>query len=166
MEQILNFFEQYWGYTLFGGITIGSLVMFAITAIKMFLALKKSKAETDEQNLTIKSLVATIESKDKEQRAKELELEQQALYFQKIQAATFKSLSYLIMASKLSTEDKLALTNAFTEITNTTVADVQEAHDQVEEKVHKKVSEAEVVKAAVVSVVEETKSLFDKYNNV
>lgn len=164
MESILNFFEQYWGYTLFGSVTIGSLVAFVIAAVKMFLSLRASKKETDEQNITIASLIKTIKDKDELQRLKDGELQQQAEYFQKVQAATFKSLSYLIMASKLSTEDKLALTNSFAELTKTTAEQVQEAHDQVEEKVQEKVAEAEDIKEVVVTTVETAKSLLDKYN--
>ena len=164
MESILNFFEQYWGYTLFGSVTIGSLVAFVIAAVKMFLSLRASKKETDEQNTTIASLMSIIKEKDIAQRAKDLELKQQAEYFQQVQAATFKSLSYLIMASKLSTEDKLALTESFNKLTNTTPEQVQEAHDQVEEKVQEKVEEAEDIKEVVVTTVEAAKSLLDKYN--
>ena len=164
MESILNFFEQYWGYTLFGSITVGSLVAFVIAAVKMFLSLRASKKETDEQNNTIASLMSIIKEKDIAQRAKDLELKQQAEYFQQVQAVTFKSLSYLIMASKLSTEDKLALTESFNKLTNTTPEQVQEAHNQVEEKVQEKVEEAEDIKEVVVSTVETAKSLLDKYN--
>ena len=37
MEEIINFLEQYWGYTLFGGASLGTMVTFVITQIKSLI---------------------------------------------------------------------------------------------------------------------------------
>ena len=42
MESIINFLETYWGYTLFGGVTFGTLITFVVFQIKTLL---KSKSQ-------------------------------------------------------------------------------------------------------------------------
>lgn len=168
MEAILNFFEQYWGYTLFGGVTVGSLVAFAIAAFKLISTVVKQKKEAKEKDAEHQSVVKTLVAQINEQKAlygeaikKQI---QDAQYTAKVQAVTFEALSYLIMASKLSTEDKLTLTQKFSTLTNTTPEDVENAYEVANEKVQEKVKEAEDIKNVVVATVDKAKSLLDKYN--
>ena len=46
METIINFLEQYWGYTLFGGVSLGTMITFVITQINNSHFHSSSKKES------------------------------------------------------------------------------------------------------------------------
>ena len=193
MEPILEFFEQYWGYTLFGGVTVGTLIAFVVTAVKFIMSnlkLKDSNGELVEGNKLLQGNINTLLAKLSEQ-ANKLEESKQALqnsiaekakqneYFNKVQATTFEALSYLLMASKLPAEDKASLMKKFNTLTNTSELQVIEASGKAEEKItdalgqvnniSNKLDETkEKVETAVSTVatsVEKAQSLFDKYGS-
>ena len=37
MNDIINFLEQYWGYTIFGGVTLGAVITNIIVIIKTII---------------------------------------------------------------------------------------------------------------------------------
>ena len=178
MDAIMNFLEQYWGYTIFGGISLGTIITFTVTQIKALVknktnnqnikdALDKAeglclelKQRNDEQTQTINQLTTRIE---KQQR----EMAERNAYFEQIQTATFQALSYLAIASKLPTEDKIALQQKFTSILeHKTVQykemlqdEVQALTDEITDNIIPDVQET------IKTTVEETKSLLDKYTD-
>jgi transcription initiation factor IIF auxiliary subunit len=192
MEPILQFFEQYWGYTLFGSVTVGTLVVFIITAIKFLMSnlkLKDSNGELQKGNEVLKGNINTLLAKLSEQANKleESKKETQKVlaekvaqneYFNKVQATTFEALSYLLMASKLPSEDKASLLKKFNTLTNTSEQQVVEASERAQDKitnvveqvntVSNKIDEtkqkAEAAVTEVVASVEKAQSLLDKYS--
>lgn len=178
MDNIINFLEQYWGVTLFGGVSIGTLVTFTVTQIKVILKEKVKSKNLDNAINTVDQLCAELDKRTKEAEArneqlvKEInnktnEIAEKEAYFEKVQAATFQAISYLIIASKLPTEDKIAIQEKFTQIMSTKVTEyttivkdeVQALRNEVTEKI---IPDA---KETVEEAINETKSLLDKYTH-
>lgn len=175
MEQIINFLEQYWGYTIVGGATFGTIITFIVTQIKSLLSSKLKDAKLGEQSRTVDKLMTkcedlctelSVKELEKQELHKQLELEQKKAlvkeqYFEQVQASTFKAIAFLIAASKLPNEDKIALQKEFNSIVKPTF------ETYVEEVKETVVPVVEEVKEDTVAVVEETiqktKSLLDKY---
>lgn len=173
METIINFLEQYWGYTLFGGVSLGAIVTFTITQIKVILKEKLKSKELGEAIETIKNLYTeldrrtnesnnTVKQLNDDKRKMNEELVAKNEYFEKVQAATFQAISYLVIASKLPTEDKIALQSKFSDLVkNKTVEYTNVLKEDLVEAV-----KDNIIPDAVDTVkqsVEETKSLLDKY---
>lgn len=162
MEGLINFLEENWGVTIVGGVTVGSLIMFSISAIKMFL---RDKIKSREVNAVVSDVLTKAENAviSVTDRYNKTEKENRRLrdeneYLQRVVASTFKAISYLTMASKLPTEEKIVLQSEFTALM--TPLKEQTVKDSVEEAVEEtKQDVTEVVK----EVVEKAGSLLDKY---
>lgn len=190
MEQIINFLEQYWGYTLVGGVSLGTVITFTITQIKTLIKDKTknknidtmvSKADSlceelnareERREQELKQLTSKLEAQQDEVTKKQLEIAEKEAYFEKVQAATFQAISYLVVASKLPTEDKIALQEKFTTLLNSKAVEYKEVikdeviavkdevvavKDEVIEKIIPDIT------TTIAATVEETKSLLDKY---
>lgn len=169
MDTIINFLEQYWGYTLFGGVSLGAIVTFTVTQIKVILKEKVKSKDLDTALNTIKELYETLDARSNEsaEATKQVndknnkviaQLAQQQQYADQVQAATFQAISYLVIASKLPTEDKIALQAKFNNLLkDKTVEYTNLIKEEVAEEVVPDI--VETVKESV----EETKSLLDKY---
>lgn len=130
MEQIIAFLEKYWGYSLFSGVTIGTIITFIITQIKSIASsssfkstVKKIISDVQDQYSEYAKVIDLVKQKATEQLNLYNELirvrkeQQQAnTYYNKVQAAQFKAFSYIIMASKLTEGDKLELLNEFKQL--------------------------------------------------
>lgn len=176
MEQIINFLEEYWGYTLVGGVSIGTLITFTITQIKTILKDKVKNKHIDTVVNTADNLCTELnareERRDAEMKkltekvtAQQEEIAKKEEYFEQVQAVTFQAISYLVIASKLPTEDKIALQEKFTTILNNKAVEYKEVlKDEVvalkNEVVDKVIPDA---KDTVTTTISETKSLLDKY---
>lgn len=131
MEGIMNFFEQYWGYTLVGGVTLGTVVMFVITAIKTFMANKAKNATIDQlmtmlqtqaTNFDNRLAIAQNNTASTEARAQALEVRNEKLDM--TVAVLFKAVSFLVVASKLPAEDKTAIVTDFANLAKNTALQV------------------------------------------
>lgn len=176
MESIIKFLEQYWGQSLVGTITLGTLVTFIVTQIKTILKDRVKNAAIDTAVSTADNLCNELNERDKRREAemKEMqetmlaqqqEMAQREAYFENVLAATFQAISYLTIASKLPTEEKIALQKKFTTILNSKTVEYKEMlKDEVQavkdEVVNNIIPDA---KDTVQTTVEETKSLLDKY---
>lgn len=155
MEAIIQFFENYWGYTLFGGVTLGTLITFSVLMIRQLLASSKSKGlfESFQKSLT-KLMEDGKEVKERAQLEIEKEKEKNA-YLEQVIAASFEAISYLTMSSKLPIEEKIRLQNKFNEIVvKPAVKDVKEniVPDTVPE-----------IEEVVTTAVARTKTLLDSF---
>jgi uncharacterized membrane protein YgaE (UPF0421/DUF939 family) len=190
MEQIIKFLEEFWGVTIVGGLSVGTLITFVVVQIKSLIkdkhkntnidkVLNKTEELCDELNTReakrteeIEALTAKVEVKQKEIEVKQKEIADREAYFEQVQAAIFKAISYLIVSSKLPTEDKIAIQTEFTNLLNNKkveyqeilkdeLADVQAATQAIVEEV--KTTIIPDAKETVANVVNTTKSLLDKY---
>lgn len=155
MEAIIQFFENYWGYTLFGGVTLGTLITFSVLMIRQLLASSKSKGlfESFQKSLT-KLMEDGKEVKERAQLEIEKEKEKNA-YLEQVIAASFEAISYLTMSSKLPIEEKIRLQNKFNEIVvKPAVKDVKE--DIVPDTVPE-------IEEVVTTAVARTKTLLDSF---
>lgn len=161
MEGLIKFLEENWGVTIVGGVTIGSLIMFGISAIKMFL---RDKIKNREVNAIVSDVLTRTENAVMSitDRYNKTEKENQRLhaeneYLQRVVTSTFKAISYLTMASKLPTEEKIVLQSEFTALMTPLKDRVEEAVVEVVEETKQDVTE--VVK----DVVEKAGNILDKY---
>lgn len=159
MEAIIQFFENYWGYTLFGGVTLGTLGTFSVLMVKQLLASAKSKGlfESFQKDL-IKLMEDRKELKERAQVEIEKEKEKNA-YLEQVVAASFEAISYLTMSSKLPIDEKIKLQNKFNEIV------VKPAVEDVKEKIVPEVVSEVVpeVEEVVTTAVARTKTLLDSF---
>lgn len=167
MTEILNFFEQYWGYTLFGGVTIGTLVGFIVTAVKTLATNAKNSKDNNEltESVTkeLKEAKRLVETQSKQLEEQAAEVKSETDYNAQVQALLFKGLSYLIMSSKLDLEDKTSFCNALAKLTKKTSDEVVEASKEVETKVEEANVVADQVKTDVIETVEKATTLLEKY---
>lgn len=112
MEAIILFLEQYWGVTVVGGVTVGTLITFIILQAKALLAQRAHTVETDQ----LSKLVENALSAAQQVNLLYTQAQAQRAYSEQVQAATFKAISYIVIASKLPIEDKLALQAEFTRL--------------------------------------------------
>lgn len=176
MEQIISFLEQYWGQSLIGTVTLGTVITFIVTQIKVGIRDKIKNKNVDA--VISKADALCIELNEREKRKEEelkqleckIEMQQKEMtkkeeYFEKVQAATFQAISYLVIASKLPTEDKIALQNNFTTILNDKVAEYKEVLKDEVQAIKNEVTEKIIpdAKQTIDSTIVETKSLLDKY---
>ena len=169
MEQIMQFLEQYWGYTLFGSVTVGVLVTDIILIAKLIVQVLRANKKNDDNQIQLTAVLKAFAEQSEVLKQVRTELakvieekSQQSLLFNRVQAVTFKSISFLIMASKLPNEDKEAIMKDINSITNavTTKQVAQITADEVVPEVTEESNEVEVVEA-----VEKAQTLLDKYND-
>lgn len=172
MEAIINFFEQYWGITLFGSVTFGTLVTFIVVQIKDLISSKFKGTLVDTAVGKVDALCEELNKREAENQAlrgeivdQQHKLEEQQKYFDQIQTVTFQAISYLVVASKLPTEDKLALQEKFTTLVKTKTSEYTELIKDEVQSIQTKVTDTIVPDAVetVEQTVNETKSLLDKY---
>lgn len=161
MDTIIQFLEKYWGYTLVGGMSLGTLVTFAWVQIKVLLGDKK-------KGFLVESLMSKLDEQIEKNQSLEttnVALVKQSESFQEVQAVTFKAISYLVLASKLPTEEKLALQEDFSKLKDTLIKQQSTAvKTEVKGIVDKSIEESkELATNVVVETVKQGQSLLEKY---
>lgn len=161
MDAIIQFLEKYWGYTLVGGMSLGTLVTFSWVQIKVLLGNKK-------KGFLVESLMSKLDEqieKNKSLETTNVALVNQSESFQEVQAVTFKAISYLVLASKLPTEEKLALQEDFSKLKNTLIKQQSTSvKTEVKGIVDKSIEESkELATNVVVETVKQGQSLLEKY---
>lgn len=109
MNEIIVFIEQYWGVTVVGGLTIGTLLTFAIVQV---ISLFKGKTKNAQVIALLDKLEETTLKYNEAQADKAVltaqgEAEREAA--EQVNAVNFKILSYLVAASKLPEGSKVEL---------------------------------------------------------
>jgi hypothetical protein len=158
MEQIIQFLEEYWGVSIAGGVTVGTLVTFTIVLVKSILLNNSKNAEL---TTAIKQVNEVIAKYDRlEQRY--IALEQKHQYLEQVNMTTFKALSFIVVASKLPSEDKIALQTDFAKLT----APVVTAAPVIKQVVEPVIEETkDVVQETITTVVQAAGNLLTKYIN-
>jgi hypothetical protein len=155
MEQIIQFLEEYWGVSVAGGLTVGTLVTFIVVQVKSIILNNAKNAEVTQAIKTFNQL--TEKYNQLEQRY--IALEEKHQYLEQVNLATFKALSFIVVASKLPSEDKIALQTEFAKLTTFAPKPAQPLPLE-------KLAPAEtkdVVAETVQTVVEAASSLLTKY---
>ena len=172
MENVINFLEKYWGVSIAGGLTFGTLTTFIVVQIKTIF---RDKAKTNNLNTAmnkVDSLCNELNVREEQHKKEREELEQtiakqqaDAKYFNEVQAATFQAISYLVVASKLPTEDKIALQEKFTSLITNKASEYKEILKDEVIALNNEVTEKIIPDATqtVAQIVEDTQSLLDKY---
>lgn len=149
MEGLINFFEQYWGYTVIGGMSLGTIVTFIWVQVKAFIRDKAKNTMFEKTVNDMTEQVDTVVNKYNEVVAERDQLAAQVEYNNRVQATTFKAISYIVMASKLSKEDKIALQEDFTKL----------ALDVKDVVAHEIKAVVEDAKVAATEIIEEHKDV-------
>lgn len=157
---MIEFLKQYWGQTIIGSLTVGALVLGIIASLKAIIKAKLGSVQAN----SIKQSVTDFNDKCQETVNKLLEtntsLQHQLKYEHYVQTVLFKAISYLITASKLPTEEKLALQREF--------AALSEYANKLDDALETAKPLEEVIESLDIgAVIEETskraKTLLDKY---
>lgn len=157
---MIEFLKQYWGHTIIGSLTVGALVLGIIASLKSIIKAKLGSVQAN----SIKQSVTDFNDKCQETVNKLLEnnnkLQHQLKYEHYVQTVLFKAISYLITASKLPTEEKLALQREFVSLSEyaNKIDDALETAKPLEEIIED---------LDITTVIDETskraKTLLDKY---
>lgn len=105
MEGLIEFLEQYWGVTIVGGITIGTIATFILVQIRAFIRDKLKSAEIERLITFITKVKDDMNALEQSQS----DTVAQNQYLQQVISTVFQTLAYLTIASKLPTEDKIVL---------------------------------------------------------
>ena len=105
MDGIISWLQEYWGMSIVGGVTIGSVITLAIFTIKFFLSMKKTQTDN---SIMLKALNLLLQERQLMVEKSEID--------SRVTASIFKSLSYLVVSSKLPMEEKLALNADYVEV--------------------------------------------------
>lgn len=146
MDNLIEFLSKYWGYTIIGTVSVGTVVANVWAIIKMYIQLKRKTVEHSR----------TVQKYEDLQDKYNVQL-QRNQYMDNVIATTFKAISYITMASKLSTDDKLALQEDFSKLLNTTKAKISPVVKAVTETV------TETVVDIVEDTITQTDGLLTKY---
>lgn len=195
MKELIEFFEQYWGYTLAGGLTLGALVTNIVAFVKSIIATKINNTQCSSVIEKADELQSKLVEKDEqyetalkkyelaqEEYNKELERKQQEYMqelktvegrTQQITSVLFTAVSYIIMGSKLDDETKLSVLNQMNGLLSykekeQTQEDVQDMlNNAISNYTKEEVKEPEEVKVQeqISEAVQTAQTLFDKYSN-
>jgi uncharacterized membrane protein YcgQ (UPF0703/DUF1980 family) len=116
MEQVIQFLEEYWGVSIAGGVTVGTLLTFIVVQVKSILQFNALRTQSTGQLSNSNQLVKDIAQKYNALESRHQELEAKDRYLEQVNLATFKALSYIVIASKLPIEDKLSLQEEFNKL--------------------------------------------------
>lgn len=155
MEGIIIFLEQYWGVTIVGGVTFGMIVTFTVVQLRTFL---RDKFKDARINTILDKLEETTTILNTERHAKN-QLEARVNYLDKVIATVFKALSYIIVASKLESKDKIELQEDFNKLVSNAPVYEPEVTGNITEV---KETSPEVIDD-IAKTVSNTASLLDKY---
>lgn len=150
MEQIILFLEEYWGVSVAGGITFGTIVTFIVVQIKALLMNSLKNTQIGDVLFQTNQVVNTYQQLEQRHKA----LEAQVKYSEQVNLATFKAIAYVVMASKLPIEEKLALQKEFEKLKPIVSEGTAEVVPQVK---------VEVTPQVVETVVKATGDLISKY---
>jgi hypothetical protein len=155
MEQVIQFLEEYWGVSIAGGVTVGTLLTFIVVQVKAILQSNLLRTQSTSQLSSSAQLVKDIAEKYTALETRHQELEAKDKYLELVNLATFKALSFIVIASKLPIEDKLALQAEFEKLKQPIASVV------VKEEV--KTEQPLVINQVVTNVVEAAADLLSKY---
>lgn len=162
MEQVIQFLEEYWGVSIAGGVTVGTLLTFIVVQVRSILQFNALRLQNTNQASNSSQLVKDIAQKYNALEARHQALEAKDHYLEQVNVATFKALSYIVIASKLPMEDKLALQAEFTKLLAVKPV-VSEGTAGVTPELPKPVVNQEAVVQTVETVVKAAGDLLSKY---
>jgi gas vesicle protein len=161
-----------------GGVSFGTIITFIITQIKVLIKDKNKNKAVDTVVSTADNLCAELSAREKQRdaeieqlslsiQAQQKEIAEREEYFEKVLSTTFQAISYLVIASKLPTEDKIALQEKFTTLLQHKTTEYKEVVKDEVKAVVTEVKEEIIpdVTQTIINTVEETKSLLDKYTS-
>ena len=96
MDAIIQFLEKYWGYTLIGGMSFGTLVTFAWVQIKVLLGNKK-------KGFLVESLMSKLDEQIEKKKSLEtpyLAIVKTRQYFTDVQEDKIEAMYKLVLATK------------------------------------------------------------------
>jgi len=161
MENLMNFLEEYWGVTLVGGVSIGSIISFVFVQAKYLVKQKFKDTQIDQLMGTVdKALTAKHEAE-----MREAQTLAENRYLQKVINTSFKATAYIVAASKLPIEEKLALQEDFTALKNDSLETVKVVAENVKKEVVEVLdNNKESIAETGIEIVTKAADLFSKYS--
>lgn len=165
INQLIEWTQQNWGVTVFGGLTLGGIITMTVLLVKQWVANKLQGSKYEAMwGSAMKMVDDLMELLSKEKQANE-EKEATIAFMESSQAVTMDAIIKLALSSKLDSTDKAMIVANLERLKHqapqTLIEDAKEKTNTIVHNVSKEVQDNPA--QTVVNVATSASSLLDKY---
>lgn len=166
VNQVMNWVQQNWGVTAFGGLTIGGIISMVLLMAKQWISNKAQGTKYEQFYESSKEQINNIRELYEMEKAKNAEKDMVVTFQQEAQAFTMDAIVKLILSSKLDSDDKVAVVAGAERLKQMAPKEiVQSVKDKAETVVTNLTKEAnEKPEQTIFNIANSATTLLDKYN--
>lgn len=166
VNQVMNWVQQNWGVTAFGGLTIGGIISMVLLMAKQWISNKTQGTKYEQFYESSKEQINNIRELYEMEKAKNAEKDMVVTFQQEAQAFTMDAIVKLILSSKLDSDDKVAVVAGAERLKQMAPKEiVQSVKDKAETVVTNLTKEAnEKPEQTIFNIANSATTLLDKYN--
>ena len=166
VNQVMNWIQQNWGVTAFGGLTIGGIISMVLLMTKQWISNKTQGTKYEQFYESSKEQINNIRELYEMEKAKNAEKDIVVTFQQEAQAFTMDAIVKLILSSKLDSDDKVAVVAGAERLKQMAPKEiVQSVKDKAETVVTNLTKEAnEKPEQTIFNIASSATTLLDKYN--
>ena len=166
VNQVMNWIQQNWGVTAFGGLTIGGIISMVMLMTKQWISNKTQGTKYEQFYESSKEQINNIRELYEMEKAKNTEKDMVITFQQEAQAFTMDAIVKLILSSKLDSDDKVAVVAGAERLKQMAPKEiVQSVKDKAETVVTNLTKEAnEKPEQTIFNIANSATTLLDKYN--
>lgn len=166
VNQVMNWIQQNWGVTAFGGLTIGGIISMVLLMTKQWISNKTQGTKYEQFYESSKEQINNIRELYEMEKAKNAEKDMVVAFQQEAQAFTMDAIVKLILSSKLDSDDKVAVVAGAERLKQMAPKEiVQSVKDKAETVVTNLTKEAnEKPEQTIFNIANSATTLLDKYN--
>lgn len=166
VNQVMNWVQQNWGVTAFGGLTIGGIISMVLLMVKQWISNKAQGTKYEQFYESSKEQINNIRELYEMEKAKNTEKDMVVTFQQEAQAFTMDAIVKLILSSKLDSDDKVAVVAGAERLKQMAPKEiVQSVKDKAETVVTNLTKEAnEKPEQTIFNIANSATTLLDKYN--
>ena len=166
VNQVMNWVQQNWGVTVFGGLSIGGIISMVLLMAKQWVSNKTQGTKYEQMFESSKEQFNNIKQLYEMEKAKGDEKDMVITFQQEAQAFTMDAIVKLILSSKLDSDDKVAVVAGAERLKQMAPKEiVQSVKDKAETVVTNLTKEAnEKPEQTIFNIANSATTLLDKYN--
>ena len=166
VNQVMNWVQQNWGVTVFGGLSIGGIISMVLLMAKQWISNKTQGTKYEQFYESSKEQINNIRELYEMEKAKNAEKDMVVAFQQEAQAFTMDAIIKLILSSKLDSDDKVAVVAGAERLKQMAPKEiVQSVKDKAETVVTNLTKEAnENPEQTIFNIANSATTLLDKYN--
>lgn len=166
VNQVMNWVQQNWGVTVFGGLSIGGIISMVLLMAKQWISNKTQGTKYEQMFESSKEQFNNIKQLYEMEKAKGDEKDMVITFQQEAQAFTMDAIVKLILSSKLDSDDKVAVVAGAERLKQMAPKEiVQSVKDKAETVVTNLTKEAnEKPEQTIFNIANSATTLLDKYN--